>query len=71
MTALVWNSVGAAKEAPVGFLRRVEVDGAAVCLGKTAEGWVAFLEDKLTGMEAEFMQVYKAGEGPDVGPRTV
>ena len=42
MTDLAWNSVGAAEEAPVGFLRRVEVDGAAVCLGKTAEGWVAF-----------------------------
>ena len=27
---------------PVGFLRRVEVDGAAVCLGRTADGWVAF-----------------------------
>ena len=27
---------------PVGTLRRVEVEGAAVCLGRTAEGWVAF-----------------------------
>ena len=26
----------------VGFLRRVEVEGAAVCLGRTADGWVAF-----------------------------
>ena len=42
MTELAWNSVGAAEEAPVGFLRRVEVEGAAVCLGKTADGWVAF-----------------------------
>ncbi|MGH2404508.1 MAG: VOC family protein [bacterium] len=37
---------------------------------KHSEGWVAFLEDKLAGMETEFMQVYKAGEGPDAGPRT-
>ena len=42
MTELAWNSVGTAEEAPVGFLRRVEVEGAAVCLGKTADGWVAF-----------------------------
>ncbi len=38
---------------------------------KHSEGWVAFLEDKLAGMETEFMQVYKPGEGPDVGPRTM
>ena len=42
MTELAWHSVGAAEEAPVGFLRRVEVEGAAVCLGSTADGWVAF-----------------------------
>jgi methylmalonyl-CoA/ethylmalonyl-CoA epimerase len=36
---------------------------------KHSEGWVAFFEDKLTGMETEFMQVYKPGEGPDTGPR--
>jgi methylmalonyl-CoA/ethylmalonyl-CoA epimerase len=36
---------------------------------KHSEGWVAFLEDKLAGMETEFMQVYKTGEGPDAGPR--
>jgi len=42
VTELAWNSVGAAEEAPVGFLRRVDVEGAAVCLGKTADGWVAF-----------------------------
>jgi len=38
---------------------------------KHSEGWVAFLEDKLAGTETEFMQVYKPGEGPDVGPRAV
>lgn len=36
---------------------------------KHSEGWVAFLEDKLAGMETEFMQVYKPGEGPEAGPR--
>ena len=42
MAELSWHSVGTAEEEQVGFLRRVEVDGAAVCLGRTAEGWVAF-----------------------------
>jgi methylmalonyl-CoA/ethylmalonyl-CoA epimerase len=38
---------------------------------KHSEGWVAFLEDTLTGMETEFMQVYRPGEGPDTERRTV
>jgi methylmalonyl-CoA/ethylmalonyl-CoA epimerase len=38
---------------------------------KHSEGWVAFLEDRLAGMETEFMQVYKPGEGPEAGPRAV
>ncbi|HET7263843.1 MAG TPA: VOC family protein [bacterium] len=38
---------------------------------KHSEGWVAFLSDRLTGLETEFMQVYKPGEGPDAGPRAV
>jgi nitrite reductase/ring-hydroxylating ferredoxin subunit len=42
MSELAWHGVGAAEEAPVGFLRRVEVAGAAVCLGRTGDGWVAF-----------------------------
>ncbi len=37
---------------------------------KHSEGWVAFLQDRLSGLETEFMQVYKPGEGPDAGPRT-
>jgi methylmalonyl-CoA/ethylmalonyl-CoA epimerase len=36
---------------------------------KHSEGWVAFLQDRLSGLETEFMQVYKPGEGPDAGPR--
>jgi methylmalonyl-CoA/ethylmalonyl-CoA epimerase len=27
------------------------------------EGWVAFLEEQVSGIEIEFMQVYKEGEG--------
>jgi methylmalonyl-CoA/ethylmalonyl-CoA epimerase len=29
------------------------------------EGWVAFLEDELSGIEIEFMQVYKEGEAQE------
>lgn len=29
------------------------------------EGWVAFLQDEVSGIEIEFMQVYKEGEGPE------
>lgn len=29
------------------------------------EGWVAFLEDEVSGIEVEFMQVYREGEGGD------
>ena len=50
MTELTWHGVGTEEEAPVGFLRRVEVDGAAVCLGRTADGWVAF-QDTCTHQE--------------------
>src|SRR6476619_1396811 len=42
VSELTWHNVGAAEEQNVGFLRRVEVEGAAVCLGRTARGWVAF-----------------------------
>jgi len=38
---------------------------------KHSEGWVAFLEDTLSGLETEFMPVYKPGEGPDTGRRTM
>ncbi len=29
------------------------------------EGWVAFLDDEVSGIEIEYMQVYKEGEGVD------
>jgi methylmalonyl-CoA/ethylmalonyl-CoA epimerase len=38
---------------------------------KHSEGWVAFLEDRLSGLETEFMQVYKPGEGPDTPTRAM
>jgi cytochrome P450/nitrite reductase/ring-hydroxylating ferredoxin subunit len=42
MSELTWHGLGAAEEQEVGFLRRVEVEGSAVCLGRTSDGWVAF-----------------------------
>ena len=42
MSELTWHGTGEADEAGVGFLRKVEVEGAAVCVGRTADGWVAF-----------------------------
>lgn len=35
---------------------------------KHSEGWVAFLEERAAGLEVEFMQVYKPGEGQDTPP---
>ena len=42
MSELTWHGTGSADEGGVGFLRRVDVEGAAVCVGRTADGWVAF-----------------------------
>src|SRR3954449_6867726 len=42
MGELTWHGTGSAEEGEIGFLRRVEVEGSAVCVGKTATGWVAF-----------------------------
>ena len=36
------HEIGPAAEAQEGALRRVEGEGSAVCLGRTAAGWVAF-----------------------------
>ncbi|MBI4280491.1 MAG: VOC family protein [Armatimonadetes bacterium] len=45
-----------------------ELKECAACKVKGAhrhsEGYVAFLTDKVAGIEIEFMQVYKPGEGP-------
>jgi len=37
-----WHEVGPAGDEPAGTLRRVEVEGRAVCVGQTGAGWVAF-----------------------------
>jgi len=37
-----WHEVGPAADAPPGALQQVEVEGRAVCLGRTTSGWVAF-----------------------------
>ena len=37
-----WHRIGPAEELPDGTLRRVEVAGRAVCLGRVEGGWVAF-----------------------------
>ena len=42
MTALEWHDVGRADDASESELRRVEAGGRAVCVGRTAAGWVAF-----------------------------
>jgi cytochrome P450/nitrite reductase/ring-hydroxylating ferredoxin subunit len=42
VTEAVWHEIGTAGDAPPGALRRVEVEGLPVCVGRTGEGWVAF-----------------------------
>ena len=41
----MWHEVGPEEGVPVGTLRKVEVDGRAVCVGKAAGGWVAFQDE--------------------------
>jgi len=38
----VWHDVGPADDAPEGSLRRVEVGGRAVCVGRLRDAWIAF-----------------------------
>ena len=45
-----WHSLGPEDDAPDGTLRRVEVEGRAVCLGRVARQWVAF-DDTCTHQE--------------------
>ncbi len=42
MSEINWHPVAAADDGGVGFLRKVEVEGTAVCVGRTEDGWVAF-----------------------------
>jgi cytochrome P450/nitrite reductase/ring-hydroxylating ferredoxin subunit len=40
-----WNDIGPAEDVPVGALRKVEVEGTAVCVGRARGGWVAFQDE--------------------------
>ena len=42
MSEAAWHEIGPAGDEPAGALRQVEVEGRAVCVGRTAAGWVAF-----------------------------
>jgi cytochrome P450/nitrite reductase/ring-hydroxylating ferredoxin subunit len=50
-----WHPSGQAAEAPVGFLARVDVTGTTVCVGRSAEGWVAF-QDSCTHEECSLAE---------------
>jgi nitrite reductase/ring-hydroxylating ferredoxin subunit len=39
---VAWHEVGAVGYAPAGALRQVELEGRLVCVGRVADGWVAF-----------------------------
>jgi len=40
-----WHEIGPAGDEPAGTLRLVDVAGTAVCVGRTADGWVAFQDE--------------------------
>ncbi|MFN8225043.1 MAG: cytochrome P450 [Gaiellales bacterium] len=40
-----WHEIGPAEDVAIGTLRRVEVDGKAVCIGRVTSGWVAFQDE--------------------------
>ena len=44
MSETAWHEIGSAGDEPAGALRQVEVEGRAVCVGRTAGGWVAFAD---------------------------
>ncbi len=45
MSEATWHEVGPVEDVPVGTLRKVEVDGRAVCVGRATGGWVAFQDE--------------------------
>ena len=61
MSETAWHEIGPAGDEPAGALRQVEVEGRAVCVGRTAGGWVAF-DDTCTHEECSL-----AGGELDVG----
>jgi cytochrome P450/nitrite reductase/ring-hydroxylating ferredoxin subunit len=50
-----WHEIGLAGDEPAGALRQVEVEGHAVCLARTADGWVAF-DDTCTHEECSLAE---------------
>ncbi len=40
-----WHVIGPAEEAPVGSLRRTEIAGVGVCIGRGETGWLAFQDE--------------------------
>ena len=50
-----WHEVGAAGDPPESTLRRVEVAGRGVCVGRTAAGWIAF-DDTCTHEECSLAE---------------
>jgi cytochrome P450/nitrite reductase/ring-hydroxylating ferredoxin subunit len=52
---VAWHVVGPAEDAPTGHLRRIDVNGVAVCLGRTSGGWVAF-QDTCTHEECSLSE---------------
>lgn len=42
MSEAAWHEIGSVGEEAAGALRQVEVEGRAVCIGRTVDGWVAF-----------------------------
>ncbi len=45
MSEAAWHEIGPAGDEPAGTLRLVDVAGTAVCVGRTADGWVAFQDE--------------------------
>jgi nitrite reductase/ring-hydroxylating ferredoxin subunit len=41
-TAPEWHATGVGDDLPEGGLRRIQVSGRAVCVGRVPDGWVAF-----------------------------
>ena len=55
MSEAAWHTIGPAGEEPAGTLRQVDVEGRAVCVGRTAGGWVAF-DDTCTHEECSLAE---------------
>lgn len=55
MSEAAWHEIGPAGDEPPGALRQVEVEGRAVCVGRTAGGWVAF-DDTCTHEECSLSE---------------